>query len=157
MAAAANEQLLQAFYGAFVEGDGEKMASFYAAEAEFNDTLFKGLSGEEVGAMWRMLTKSEAKVEFKDVEADENSGRVHWEAWYNINGRDVHNIVEATFEFKDGKIIKHTDEFPFYPWARQALGVPGLLLGWTGFMRNKVKANVKARLDKFIAKEKNAH
>ncbi|MCB9298566.1 MAG: hypothetical protein H6559_36450 [Lewinellaceae bacterium] len=47
---------------------------------------------------------------------------------------------EASFQFRDGKIIRHTDRFGFYRWARQAFGIPGLLLGWTGWFRARVRA-----------------
>jgi hypothetical protein len=36
----------------------------------------------------------------------------------------VLNIIDAEFEFNsEGLIIKHTDTFNFYAWAKQALGI----------------------------------
>ena len=37
--------------------------------------------------------------------------------------------ISTAYEFKDGKIIKHTDKFDFYRWSRQALGLMGWVLG----------------------------
>ncbi|MNG25521.1 hypothetical protein D3C84_1103890 [compost metagenome] len=42
----------------------------------------------------------------------------------------VENRIHARFLFSDGKIIEHHDSFDLWRWARQALGVKGLLLGW---------------------------
>jgi len=47
---------------------------------------------------------------------------------------------DFSLEFRDGKIVRHTDVFDFHRWARQALGPVGLVLGWTGFLRGKVQA-----------------
>ena len=58
---------------------------------------------------------------------------------------------EASFQFRDGKIIRHTDRFGFYRWARQAFGIPGLLLGWTGWFRSRVRARVKEQLQAYMA------
>ena len=40
----------------------------------------------------------------------------------------------------------------FRSWSRQALGTPGLLLGWSPFLRNKVRATAAANLKRFLAK-----
>lgn len=50
----------------------------------------------------------------------------------------------------DGKIIEHTDEFSLYRWMRQALGLPGILLGWSGFMQNKVRRGARQKLQQFM-------
>ena len=55
----------------------------------------------------------------------------------------VINDIIAEFKIKDGKIIKHQDKFDFYKWSRQALGFPGLFLGWTPFLKNKVSQDMK--------------
>ena len=60
------------------------------------------------------------------------TGRAHWVATYTYSatGRPVENRIDATFEFRDGRIVRHRDRFDLYRWARQALGPKGLLLGW---------------------------
>jgi hypothetical protein len=62
-------------------------------------------------------------------------------------------VIDADFEFKDGKIFRHRDHFDFWRWSRMALGTSGLLLGWTPFLKNKVQTTAKARLRKFMEKQ----
>ena len=79
----------------------------------------------------------------------------HWEPTYlfSATGRVVHNVIDARFEFDaQGLISRHTDRFDFWRWSRQALGAPGLLLGWSPFLRAKVRAQAAASLRRFLAK-----
>ncbi|MEZ4405883.1 MAG: nuclear transport factor 2 family protein [Polyangiales bacterium] len=151
-----NEKLIHDFYEAFAKRDGEAMAALYHPEVVFSDPVFPGLKGKRAGDMWRMLTErgKDLRVEHSGVSADDTSGRAHWEAWYTFSatGRSVHNVIDATFRFKDGKIIGHTDRFDFWRWSRQALGPVGLLLGWTPIVQNKVRAQAAKGLDQFEAR-----
>jgi predicted negative regulator of RcsB-dependent stress response len=52
----------------------------------------------------------------------------------------VINRIRAEFFFKDGLIIRHTDDFDIWKWSKQALGT-GHLLGWTGYMQKKINEN----------------
>jgi hypothetical protein len=90
------------------------------------------------------------------VQADDDSGRAHWEAHYRFSAtkRLVHNRIDASFRFRDGLIIEHVDRFDFWAWARQALGAPGLLLGWTPMLRNKVRAQAATKLALFRAAQR---
>ena len=72
---------------------------------------------------------------------------------FSKTGRKVHNIVNAEFEFKDSKIIKHTDSFNLHKWASQAIGFKGSLLGGTTFFKNKLNLQTRKMLNDF--KEKN--
>ncbi|KGS11492.1 ketosteroid isomerase, partial [Pseudomonas coronafaciens] len=53
------------------------------------------------------------------------------------------------FVFRDGKICEHRDHFDMWRWSRQALGVKGLLLGWTPLVRNAVRAQALKGLKAF--------
>jgi ketosteroid isomerase-like protein len=151
-----HEELITRFYEAFSRRDGDAMAACYHDEATFSDPVFVGLDAEGVREMWRMLTTrgTDLRVEFRDVEADDARGSAHWEAWYTFSttGKQVHNIIEASFEFRDGKIVRHVDEFGFWRWSRQALGVPGLLLGWTPIIRGAVRSGAGKELAKWRAR-----
>jgi hypothetical protein len=153
-----NEALIREFYSAFQKKDFATMQRAYHPDANFSDPVFQNLSAEEVKAMWQMLltSGSDLKLEFSDVKADDAKGSAHWEAWYHFSasGRKVHNIIDAAFEFKEGKIIRHTDRFDFWRWSRMALGVSGLLLGWTPFLRNKIRTSAGGRLKSFMNKMK---
>ncbi len=147
--------LIERFYRAFAARDAEGMAACYHPDVHFTDEVFD-LHGARVGAMWRMLCErgKDLVIEFGAVEADDSTGQAHWDATYTYAaaGRKVRNSIDARFEFKDGKIVRHVDSFDFWKWSRQALGMPGLLLGWSGFLRNKVRATAARRLEEFMTR-----
>jgi hypothetical protein len=153
-----NTQLITDFYTAFAARDHAPMVAAYAPDATFADAVFS-LRGKEIGAMWHMLCESgkDLKVVFSGVEADEHTGRAHWEAWYSFGGRPVHNILDARFKFGNGLIIEHRDEMNFRRWAGQALGPMGKLFGWAPFVQRQVQARARARLDRFIAAHPQYH
>jgi len=150
-----SKELIERFYGAFDRNDGDTMAACYAPDARFSDPVFGELSGPEAGAMWRMLTgrATDLSVELAEHDADEAAGTAHWIARYTFatTGRPVVNDIRATFRFENGLISEHDDRFSFYAWSRQALGAPGLLLGWTPILRGSVSRRARGDLDRFIA------
>lgn len=147
------KELIHTFYKALSERDAATMISCYHDDVIFEDPGFGQLKGERAKKMWEMLCKNAKnfKVEFSAVTADAHKGSAHWEAWYDFSktGRAVHNIIDAEFEFKDGKIIKHTDHFNLHRWASQAIGWKGKLLGSTGFFKKKLQQQTNSLLDKF--------
>ena len=151
-----NADLIHQFYEAFARRDAATMGACYHDEARFNDPAFVNLDAAQVRAMWRMLCEGgkDLTIEHDNVQATETEGRCHWEARYTFSqtGPPVHNVIEARFAFKDGKILTHTDHFNFWRWSRQAFGLPGLLLGWTPFLQKKVQATVAGRLAKYMEK-----
>lgn len=148
-----NEKLIERFYTCFARKDFKGMQDCYADNAIFNDPIFKNLNSTQVKDMWEMLlTRSkDIRIEFADISANENTGTAHWDAYYTFSatGNSVINKIDASFEFENGKIVKHTDSFSFYSWAKQALGLPGLLLGWTNYLQQKVAVNAMKNLQKF--------
>lgn len=150
-------ELIERFYSAFARRDAEGMAACYARDARFSDPVFTSLRGSEPGAMWRMLTARAADLEVDLIthSADEKTGSARWIARYTFGqkGRRVVNDVHASFCFSGGLIVKHRDVFDFYRWARQALGPPGVLLGWTPLMRAAVRRRARADLDEFLARD----
>ncbi|QDV07207.1 SnoaL-like domain protein [Planctomycetes bacterium Poly30] len=147
-----NEALLHEFYGAFARRDASAMAAAYADDARFSDPVFPNLDASEVRAMWKMLLErgKDLAVTFGGISADDARGKAHWEATYTFSatGRTVHNVIDATFEFRDGKIVRHVDAFDFWRWSRMALGAKGTLLGWTPLVRNKVRETAARQLAK---------
>jgi ketosteroid isomerase-like protein len=152
-----NDAVIQDFYAAFDQRDGDRMAAFYAPDAHFSDPVFTDLNGDEPGAMWRMLTgrADDLRVELLDHGADGDTGSARWRARYTFTqtGRPLVNDVRATFRFRDGLIAEHRDEFGFHRWSRQALGPTGLLLGWTPVLRSATRKRARAGLDEFMAKD----
>ncbi len=149
----ANSALITRFYEAFAQLDAEAMSACYTDDVLFSDPAFGELRGAQVGDMWRMLT-SRAKdfsVVFDQVRADDQTGSSHWVATYLFSqtGRTVVNDIQARFVFRDGKICEHRDHFDMWRWSRQALGLKGLLLGWTPLVRNAVRAQALKGLKTF--------
>jgi len=149
-----NELLITRFYEAFKRGDYKIMQACYANDAIFNDPVFKNLNSEQVKGMWEMfcVKSKDLKITYSNITANEQQGSAEWRAEYSFSKKEnkVINSITAHFLFKDGKIINHSDSFNFYKWARQALGLQGLLLGWTRMLKNKVSEGGLKRLNDYI-------
>jgi hypothetical protein len=65
----------------------------------------------------------------------------------------VINDIHASFIFRDGKIVRHVDQFDLWRWSRQALGTKGLLLGWTPLVRSAVQKQAAKGLAQFRGKK----
>lgn len=151
-----NHQLIERFYQAFRARDGKAMGACYHDQVSFSDEVFVGLKGEQARGMWRMLCEraQDLVVEPSGIEANEERGKAHWDAYYTFSatGHKVHNSIDAEFRFQDGLIIDHRDRFDLYRWARQALGAKGLLLGWAPPVQNAVRKQAMKGLDAFLKK-----
>jgi ketosteroid isomerase-like protein len=149
-----NEKVIEDFYTAFQSRDYAGMIACYHPDIHFHDPVFTDLHGRQAKAMWHMLCErgQDLTVEYSNVQATETAGQAHWEARYTFSttGRKVHNIIDASFTFQDGKIIKHTDLFDLWRWTRLALGPTGILLGWSPVVQNKVRATAQKGLAAFI-------
>ena len=136
--------LLHTFYTAFAQRDWAVMGGLYHDEAQFSDPVFPQLDAEGVKAMWKMLLGGDTDlcISFTVINENEKGGRVKWEAFYSFGKqkRKVHNVITSDFTFKDGLIHRQQDRFNFWRWSRQALGVPGIVLGWPPAVKRKVRA-----------------
>jgi ketosteroid isomerase-like protein len=151
----ANENTITKFYTAFANSNAEQMCECYHPNVQFCDPIFGLLKGNEVCQMWEMLierSKGNLKIEFSEIKTTEYTGSAQWIATYNFSktNRKVVNTIAAKFHFKEGLIIKHTDDFDIWKWAKQAFGLKGLLLGWTGFMQNKIQKEARMSLKKYF-------
>lgn len=148
---------IERFYAAFARLDGDAMQACYAEDAQFDDEAFSLRGRAQVGGMWRMLcgaTRAKGADVWRLEVRDITDRSAHWEAHYRFSttGRMVHNRVDADIQCgPDGLIRIHRDRFDFWGWSRQALGTPGLLLGWTPFLRAKVRTTAAGNLQKFLA------
>ncbi|WP_066220933.1 nuclear transport factor 2 family protein [Formosa haliotis] len=151
------ENLITKFYTSFSNGDINGMLACYHKEVVFQDPVFGKLKGERAFKMWEMLLSQKKEttiITFQDVQATTECGSANWVATYLYGDkkRKVTNRVHANFKFKDGKIIEHIDTFDLWTWTKQAMGVPGYLLGWTAFMKHKIQETTNKNLDRFIEK-----
>ena len=152
MSAEANRETIERLYAAFGECNGAAMTACYAPGAHFRDPAFGDLEGEEVGAMWRMLTgrATDLKIKLHEHDAGEETGSAHWIARYTFSsGRPVVNDIQASFRFADGLIADHVDEFDFRNWAKQALGPSGHLVALVPPLRKKARAKALDQLAAF--------
>lgn len=132
------------------------MQSCYHTHIHFSDPVFQHLNGTQAKAMWHMLIAASTDLEivFGDIKINGDKGECRWDANYSFSktGRKVHNQIKASFKFQDGLIIRHEDTFDLWKWSRMALGTSGLLLGWTPFMKGKIRKMAIQNLANFIAK-----
>ncbi len=147
--------VIERFYSAFQRKDWSTMQACYHSDIHFSDPVFTDLNGGHAKAMWHMLSVAgkDLQLTYKNIRTEGNTGSCDWDAHYTFSktGRKVHNIIHASFEFKDGKIIRHTDSFDLWRWAGMALGTPGKLLGWSSLIRSKVRTTAMRNLNKFLA------
>jgi len=151
-----NELVIQKFYEAFHARDAAGMTACYDPNVIFSDPAFGVLEGGKAIAMWHMLCEraKDLQVTVSNVEATDGAGSADWEARYLFgpNRRPVHNVVKAAFNFRDGKIVKHTDSFDMWRWTRMALGGLGTLLGWSSILRSAIQKSVRRQLDQYMQK-----
>ncbi|MGB3182082.1 MAG: nuclear transport factor 2 family protein [Cyclobacteriaceae bacterium] len=151
------EAILHDFYSAFAEENADRMVTYYTDETVFSDPAFGTLKGPRAMAMWQMLmerSKGQLQIEYEIAEANTGTGVVRWQADYPFgpDKRRVINHVTSRLILENGKIIRHADSFSFGKWSRQALGLPGLLLGWTPFMQKAVQKKTGKLLSRYMEK-----
>jgi ketosteroid isomerase-like protein len=147
--------VIERFYDAFGRRDHAVMAACYTPTAQFSDPVFPRLAGPRVGLMWRMLCEraTDLRVECGPVRVEGDTACAEWQAWYtySVTGRRVHNRISAAFTLEGGLICRHYDTFDLYRWARQALGVKGVLLGWAPPVQRSIRVRAAQALERFAA------
>ncbi len=147
---------IERFYAAFAKRDHCTMAACYAALARFSDPVFPDLRGARIGLMWRMLCEraSDLVISHGPARLAGQRWEADWEARYTYSAtrRPVHNRIRASMYFEHGLIQDHEDHFDLYGWARQALGVKGLLLGWSPPLQRAIRTRARQALEGFIRK-----
>ena len=145
-----NADLIAGFYDALARRDAEGMIACYHARSTFRDPVFGELDHDATSAMWRMLCArgEDLTAAATDIQASDTEGRAHCEATYTYTttGRFVRNRIDASFTFHEGRIFRHVDRFDLYRWMRQALGIPGALLGWIPTVQSALRARAARQL-----------
>lgn len=149
-----NKDLINRFYNAFQDKDAITMNSCYSADATFEDPAFGKLNGQQVRDMWSMLIERGGKqlsISHKIKDVSKTEVQVSWEAIYPFSKtlRMVHNQISAEFIIEDGLIKAHKDHFNLWKWSSMALGLPGMLLGWSSFMKGKIRQQALKSLEKY--------
>src|SRR3954451_3434423 len=149
-----NAQLLEKLYKALQNKKHPTIAECYHQNATFTDIAFDLRGKKQIHAMWHMICDTDLRMSYDVENADERNGSARWVADYTFddNGtkRKVHNELRSRFEFKDGLIIKQTDDCDVREWATQALGpVKGIAAWLVPALRQKA---AKEKLQGFISK-----
>ncbi|MBP2833329.1 nuclear transport factor 2 family protein [Aquimarina sp. U1-2] len=150
------KELITTFFTALNEHDVDAMMACYHEDIIFEDPIFGTLSPEHARKVWYWLCEhgKDLTAKYRDITIDGDTASVYWEARYSFGPkqRPVLNKVRATFEFKEGKISKHTDHFSLKRWAAQAMGWKGKALGGTLYFKKKLQHRSALLLDKYIVK-----
>jgi hypothetical protein len=124
------------------------MIECYHRDAVFTDPLFTLQGVEQIGRMWRALCNgaTDFTLQHDVTAATDDIATVVWVATYRFSrtGRMVTNRVTARLRIVDGQIVEHTDTFDLWAWSRQALGLPGVLLGWAPPFRRVLRRRAQA-------------
>lgn len=147
--------IVDRFYTGLAEGNGDKMVACYRDDVVFEDPAFGELRGEDACDMWRMLCErsTDLTLEHTVLESTDTTAKVNWIAEYTFStGRPVRNDITATMQISDGLIVDHRDVFDLWSWSRQALGLPGVLLGWSPPMQKRIRSTARGNLARFQAK-----
>ena len=138
-----NEDVVKDFYSAFAKLDYKTMQDCYSDDPVFNDPVFGIVQGSDVKLMWKRLCRNAKNfsLTYDSVKCDGEYCTCNWIARYTFSktGRTVVNNVKSYMRIVNGKITEHTDDFNIYRWSRQALGLTGILLGWSGYLKNKIR------------------
>ena len=141
------------FYEAFMVQDHYTMGLLYAENATFSDPVFPLLNARGARMMWAMLlTRAEdLGIQVNILEDSPARARVEWTAHYTFGatGRRVVNRIQTEMAISNGRIVRQVDRFSLWRWARQALGVQGLLLGWTPMVQNRIRKQAARSLGEF--------
>lgn len=150
-----NAQRISDFFAAFQAKDASAMHAWYGPDARFSDPVFPDLDTDRMKAMWSMFCRStDLQIEVEAIRANDDEGTAVWRALYAFPAtrRPVINAIRSSFHFRDGQVIRHTDAFNFHDWAQQALGFKGLILGWTPYLKKKVRASARLTLEDFMSR-----
>ncbi|AXT51904.1 nuclear transport factor 2 family protein [Aquimarina sp. BL5] len=146
-------ELVNTFYTALSDHDAEKMVSLYHDEIVFKDPIFGELKGQTAKKMWYWLLENgpDMRIKYSNVKGNDSTGSAYWEARYTfgLEKKPVINKVKANFEFENGKIIKHTDDFSLHRWAAQSMGWKGKIMGGTIYFKKKLQFKSRTMLKNY--------
>ncbi|PVF96937.1 hypothetical protein CPB86DRAFT_786428 [Serendipita vermifera] len=160
MSTDSGKELVERYLSAYKSLDLKAMEECMDPEFTFSDPAFPLLDAKHAKAMFSMFINgrdtNKMEIEYQDIA--KSSEDLKYTATYTVrylfNGRPVTNVIRPTFTISPSSnlFVSQVDDFPFYPWARQALGLSGWLLGWTGYLQSKVQETAAAKVNKVASK-----
>jgi ketosteroid isomerase-like protein len=147
------EQVVLKLYEAIQAGDAAAAAECYRDDAKYRDLAFDLAGKPDIAAMWRLVCSRGVQVEFDDIRTEGDKVKGHWVFDYDFHGTNpVHNEMDSTFTFRNGRIFVHEDRASRWKWATQALGYPkGALVTVFPFLLRK---QAREELEKFKRQER---
>jgi len=120
------EETVQQLYESIKRGDAAAAAECYCDAAAYQDIAFDLKGKDNIAAMWRLVCSRGVRIKYKDIRTEGSEVKGHWVFDYHFSktGNTVHNVIDSTFFFRDGKILVHHDHASRWKWAKQALGFP---------------------------------
>lgn len=135
-------EIVKEFYEALNKRDYKIVNGLYHSEAKYRDEIFD-FNGIEIHALWYNATLPEMDISVKLESIREEGDKVitEWEMRYTLDiiKRRINLKEKGVFEFKDEKIYRHTDTYDFWAWCTQAFGAIGRVMGWSNWLRNRVR------------------
>jgi len=125
--------LLLKFFKAVQTQDVKAIGECYHNDIEYYEPAYGKMTGPRALGYWSFFFSQvkEMQCEYDGLKINGDKGTLHIEEWYtwSATGHAVHNLVDCEFDFKDGKIFRHIDNYNLNAWAFQSLGAK--YLGWT--------------------------
>ena len=120
------EETVKTVYEAIQRGDAAAATACYCDDAYYEDLAFKLKGNGDIDAHVALVCSRKVKVAYTNIHTDGLEVKGHWVFDYVFakTGRPVHNEMNSTFKFRDGKIVDHRDEGNRWEWSKQALGFP---------------------------------
>jgi len=141
-----NTEKVKEFYEALSRNDYEALIRLYHPDATYTDELFS-FKGKEIHALWYAATRPAMKLEVECLAIEEVNDRVQtkWKMGYTLDVINSRIELEeiGIFVFEGEKIMEHSDEYNFREWCTQAFGIIGTLLGWSSWLRNRVRKQAR--------------
>lgn len=145
-----HEALVRTFFARLAARDAEAALACYHDRIFYSDPVFPRLHGPAALDLWRMrLARPGFELRLDEASADADGGFARWTLRDACGPRRVELQVRAMFAFRDGRISRHYDHFPFWRWASRAYGPIGAAMGWFGPFKWKVRHDAARALERF--------
>ena len=97
---------------------------------------YSGIISDKSAIQFKMLNKSKGPAMWSPrAQSDRMRFAEAWrEQLESMDNLDLFQESVNGLLFEGDKIVKHVDDFNMWKWTRMALGLPGMLLGWSSFL-----------------------
>jgi ketosteroid isomerase-like protein len=151
----ASRALVEQLFLALREGETDALLSRYAEHVRIEHPLLGVLDRDEFAAALRSFARRSPghslTYAIEDAEGDRVEASWRLNHLFHETGRLVAISGASVFVLAAGRIVRQTDRFDRRDWARQALGLTGLVLsflpGWRAFLRRELRRSLEIDTD----------